>query len=90
MMIAMRTTLTLEPDVARRLEQEIRRTGRGMKAVVNEALRSGLGLSERREKPPRFEVRPHSFGFKPGVDLDRLNQLLDELEAEEAARRLGR
>lgn len=90
MMISMRTTLTLEPDVARRVEQEIRRTGRGMKAVVNEALRSGLGLAERREKPPRFEVRPHSFGFKPGVDLDRLNQLLDELETEEAARKLGR
>jgi hypothetical protein len=90
MMIPMRTTLTLDPDVARRLEQEIRHTGRGMKAVVNEALRSGLGLAERREKPPRFEVRPHSFGFKPGVDLNRLNQLLDELEAEEAARRLGR
>jgi Ribbon-helix-helix protein, copG family len=87
---SMRTTLTLEPDVARRLEQEIRRTGRGMKAVVNEALRSGLGLAARREKPRRFVVRPHSFGFKPGVDLNRLNQLVDELEAEEVARRLGK
>lgn len=86
----MRTTLTLEADVARRLQQEMRRTGRGMKAVVNETLRSGLGLGERREKPPPFEVRPHSFGFKPGVDLNRLNQLVDELEAEEVARKLGR
>ena len=86
----MRTTLTLEPDVARRLHQEIRRTGKGMKAVVNEALRSGLGLSETRVKPPPFEVRPHSFGFKPGVDRDRLNQLVDELEAEEFARKLER
>lgn len=86
----MRTTLTLEPDVARRLEQEIRQTGKGMKAVVNEALRSGLGLSGARVKPPRFEVRPHSFGFKPGVDRDRLNQLVDELEAEEFARKLER
>lgn len=86
----MRTTLTLESDVARRVQQEIRRTGKGMKAVVNEALRSGLGLAVGREKPPAFEVRPHSFGFKPGVDLNRLNQLVDELEAEEAARKLGR
>lgn len=86
----MRTTLTLETEVARRLRQEMRRTGRGMKAVVNEALRSGLGLAERREKPPPFKVQPHSFGFKPGVDLDRLNQLVDELEAEEVARKLGR
>lgn len=86
----MRTTLTLESDVARRLRQEIQRTGKGMKAVVNEALRSGLGLAERPDKPPPFKVRPHSFGFKPGVDLDRVNQLVDELEAEEVARKLGR
>jgi len=86
----MRTTLTLETDVATRLRQEMRRSGKGMKAVVNEALRSGLGLVERPVKPPRFEVRPHSFGFKPGVDRDRLNQLVDELEAEEFARKLER
>jgi hypothetical protein len=41
-------------------------------------------------RPPRFEVRPHAFGFRPGVDLDRLNQLVDELDAEENARRLQR
>jgi hypothetical protein len=59
-----------------------------MKASVNEALRRGLGLAGRSPRPPRFTVEPHSFGFKPGVDLDRLNQLADELEADEAARRL--
>lgn len=80
----------MEHDVAKRLQDEMRRTGKGMKAAVNEALRSGLGLSERPVKPPPFEVRPHSFGFKPGVDLDRLNQLVDELEAEAMARKLGR
>ena len=86
----MRTTLTLEADVAQRIQREIRRTGKGMKEVVNESLRSGLGLAERREKPPPFKVRPHSFGFKPGIDLNRLNQLVDELEAEAAAEKLGR
>jgi hypothetical protein len=85
-----RTTLTLEPDVAARLEQETRRTGKGLKAVVNEALRLGLGLSGRAAPPVRYEVRPHSFGFKPGIDLDRMNQLADELEALEGARKLGR
>jgi hypothetical protein len=85
-----RTTLTLEPDVAQRVQQEIKRSGKGMKAVVNEGLRAGLGLAgERREMPP-FEVEPHSFGFRPGVDLDRLNQLADELEAEETAKKLSR
>jgi hypothetical protein len=86
----MRTTLTLDSDVARRLQQEIRRSGKGMKAVVNEALRAGLGLAGERERLPPFEVEPHAFGFRPGVDLDRLNQLADELEAEEVAGKLAR
>lgn len=86
----MRTTLTLESDVARRIKHEIQRSGKGMKAVVNEALRIGLGLTSPKKKPPRFEVRPHSFGLRPGIDPDRFNQLLDELEVEEAARKLRR
>ena len=84
----MRTTLTLEPEVAARLKNEVRRTGRSFKAVVNDALKRGLGLAGKPVRLPRFEVRPHAFGFKAGVDLDRLNQLVDELDAEEAARKL--
>jgi len=86
----MRTTLTLEPDVAKRLRMEMRRTGKSLKAAVNEALRLGLGLGGKALKVPRFHVEAHAFGFKPGVDLDRLNQLADELEAEEGARKLLR
>ena len=82
--------MTLERDVAERLRKEMRRSGKGLKAMVNQALRIGLGLSAKRARPPRFEVRPHAFGFKPGIDLDRLNQLVDELEGEEAVRRLNR
>jgi hypothetical protein len=85
-----RTTLTLEPEVAARLKSEVRRTGRPFKVVVNEALKRGLGLMGKPARRQRFEVRPHAFGFKPGIDLDRLNQLADELEAEEAARKLRR
>ena len=33
---------------------------------------------------------PHSFGFRPGVDLDKLNQLADDLEAEATAESLAR
>ncbi len=85
----MRTTLTLDRDVAQRLKMEIRRSGKGMKAVVNAALRLGLGIAGKRARPPRFEVRPHAFGFRPGIDLDRINQLVDELDSEETARKLS-
>ena len=86
----MRTTLTLDSDVAQRLAGEIRRTGKSLKAVVNDALRLGLGLAGKRPRAPRFKVDPHAFGLRPGIDPDRLNQLVDELEVEEAARRLAR
>ena len=78
----------MDPDVAAKLKSEVRRTGKTFKTVVNEALKRGLGLGGRAPRPPRFEVRPHDFGFKPGVDLDRLNQLVDELDTEAAIRKL--
>ncbi len=86
----MRTTLTLDRDVADRIKREARRTGKSLKAAVNDALRLGLGLSGKLPKAARFVVDPHPFGFRPGVDLDRLNQLVDELEVEESARRIRR
>lgn len=86
----MRTTLTLDRDVAEGLQKEMRRTGKGLKATLNDALRRGLRTGARPVRPARFEVEPHAFGFKPGIDLDRINQLVDELEAEEGARKLRR
>jgi hypothetical protein len=68
----------------------MKRSGDGMKAVVNRALRVGLGLTDKPVRPTPFAVEPHAFGFWPGTDLDRLNQIADELEAEDAARKLGR
>ena len=86
----MRTTLTLDPDVANRLRQEMRRSGKGMKAVVNDALRLGLGMTAKSIVPPPFEVEAQDLGLRPGIDPNRLNQLVDELEAEETIRKLGR
>ena len=86
MMTPMRTTLTIEPDVAQLLRREIRRSDRSMKAVVNEALRIGLEMRGKTPQTSRYEVKPHAFGFKPDIDINRLNLLVDELEAEEMGR----
>ena len=86
----MRTTLTLDSDVAERLASETRRTGKSLKALVNDAIRLGLGLTGRPPNAPRFTVQPHAFGLRPGIDPDRLNQLIDELEVDETSRRLDR
>lgn len=52
-----------------------------LKQVVNEALRAGLA-SSRPGRDVQFRVEPHPCQFKAGIDLDKLNQLVDELEAE--------
>jgi hypothetical protein len=78
----MRTTLTLDDDVAAMLRDEMERSRRPFKQVVNQAIRLGLRAGDSADRVP-FRTRPHSFGFKPGVDLDRMNQLVDELEVDE-------
>jgi hypothetical protein len=85
----MRTTLTLDPDVSERLQRAVRSSGRGLKGVVNDALRIGLGMTEKPAKPPQFRIRSFVNGLRPGFDPDKLNQLVDELEAEEVARKLA-
>jgi hypothetical protein len=78
----MRTTLTIDDDLASILYRESRQKGLSFKELVNATLRRGL--SQEQVTPPLSNVmtRPHAFGFKPGIDLDKLNQLADELEAE--------
>ncbi len=82
----MRTTLTLDPDVAERLKQELVISNKSFKALLNDTLRRGLGM----EPPPRkkrFIVRPHSSPFVAGIDPGRLNQAVDKLEVLEFQRR---
>ncbi len=57
-------------------------------AGANHALRPGLTVRAKQPGTARFKVEPHAFGFKQGITTDRLNQLADELEAEEATRRV--
>ena len=78
----MRTTLTIEPDVARRIEKEIRRTRKTLKAVINDALKAGFAMSGKPDALPPFKVEAHNFGFHAGIDPDRMNQLADELETD--------
>jgi hypothetical protein len=76
----MRTTLTLDPDVAARLNAEVARSDRALKQVVNEALRRGLRLPSRQARRTAYAVKPVTLAFRPGVDPDKLNELADELE----------
>ena len=82
----MRTTLTLDDDLAGLLKQRARELGVPFKEAVNRAIRTGLGDAAQARPHSAPKVIPHSFGFRARVDLDKIGQLTDELEAEVYAR----
>ena len=85
----MRTTLTLEDDLASQLRETARRTGKSFKEVVNSMLRRGLRHGDKPDEAlPRFRVEAKACGFRAGVDLRKLNQLADDLEMEDFNREL--
>ena len=78
----MRTTLTLDNDIADSLKEQAQLLGRPFKQVVNDALRRGMSPAVR-ETPEPYRVDPIHSGLAPGVDPLKLNQLNDQLDAEE-------
>jgi hypothetical protein len=77
----MRTTLTLDDDVAAKLKAESRRAGRPFREVLNETLRRGL--THRRIATPRqpFRINARDLGnLKPGLSLDNVAELVEQVE----------
>jgi hypothetical protein len=75
-----RTTLTLDEDVAAGIRQEVRRSGRPFRQVVNDLLRTALHMRQRPSSPPPFTVHPRDLGLYPGLDYVRIPELLEEVE----------
>ena len=78
----MRTTVTLEPQLAQKVKDLAHRRKTSFKAALNDLVRRGLSAERGKAARERFVVRPHRGGFRPGIDTLRLNQLGDELEVE--------
>lgn len=79
----MRTTLTLEPDLAKKLKDLAHRRGQSFKQTLNEVVRRGLAAPAQHPKAQRYTVTPHAGGFRPGIDPRKLNQLADQLDVED-------
>lgn len=77
----MRTTLTLDDDVATRLQAESRRAGRPFRDIVNETLRRGLASQRRGAPRQAFKVKARDLGdLRPGVSLDNVAELIEQAE----------
>ena len=75
----MRTTLSLDDDVAALLKKELRRSGEPLKKVVNHLLRLGL-MASKRQSGKSFVVTPRKLGVPPGSSYDDVEQLLEAVE----------
>lgn len=84
----MRTTLTLDPDVAQLLEEERHRRHTTFKQVVNDALRRGLRDSRRRSVR-KYQAPVFHAELAVGVDPAGFNRLADELEAEAVIKKIA-
>jgi predicted CopG family antitoxin len=74
-----RTTITLEDDVAAEIRAEARRSGRSFKEVLNRLVRLGL-RRERTTALAPFIVRARALGLRPGLDYDKVNELIEHVE----------
>ena len=82
----MRTTVTLDPDLAVRMKELAKERRISFKAAINTTLRAGLEARTDRGRPYREE--PRDLGIRPGVDLTKALLLAAALEDEETIRQL--
>jgi hypothetical protein len=77
-----RTTVTLDPDVEQLLRDAMQRRRLSFKEALNQAIRAGLSQATNLRDETPFVVRARRMGLRAGLDAGRLNQIVDELEAE--------
>lgn len=82
----MRTTVTLDPDVAARVRRLAAERGISFKEALNSLIRAGLAT--RSGSSRRYRVKTHPLGLKAGIDIDRALRFAEALEDAETVRKL--
>lgn len=86
MMHTMRTTVTLDDDVAAALKRRAHERDVPFKTVLNETIRAGL--ASRAPASSRYRMTSRNLRVRPGIDLTKGLQLAAELEDAEIVRKL--
>lgn len=84
MMHAMRTTVTLDPDVEQLVRRRMRERGESFKQALNDLVRGGAGVGASQRS---FQTETASLGTST-VNLDRALQVVADLEDDELIRRM--
>lgn len=80
----MRTTISIDDDVLERARSLAAERRMPFKAVVNEALRTGLEEVSKPAKRRAYKTKPHAMGLKSGRNLDNIQELLAQVEGEDS------
>lgn len=83
----MRTTVTLDADVAAALQRAVRERGTSFKEVLNDAVRRGL--SGTAAAPRRYRTPSRNMGLRAGFDIDKALTLAAADEDAETLRKLA-
>lgn len=83
----MRTTVTLDPDLAAKLRSLAHERGVSFKEALNSALRRGLTPGAAGSKRP-YRLASKRLGLRRGIDLEHALRLAAELEDAETIRKL--
>jgi len=81
-----RTTIDINDAILKQVREQAGKSGQPVKRVLEELLQLGLGQVEKTASPRKFRVKAHRLGLKPAFRGQSLNQLYDQLEAEDTAR----
>jgi hypothetical protein len=83
--MSIRTTVSLDEDVLEKLKQESRERGASFKETLNNLLRFALSAEKGpAPEPKKFKIRPfHDTGVIPGLNYDKISELLDYAEGED-------
>jgi hypothetical protein len=77
----MRTTLTLDDDVAAKLNSESQCAGRPFREIVNETLRRGLESRRATAERLAFKITARDLGnLKPGLSLDNIMEFIEHVD----------
>ena len=80
----MRTTVTIDDDIATTLEAEMRRQrSSNFKQILNDVLRRGLLVRRELAASKPFRVRARRMGKMPGLNYDNVGEMLEHLEGAE-------
>ena len=81
-MCAMRTTVTLDPDVEKLIRDKMHRSRQGFKMTLNDAIRKALGKSNLTPNRAKFVVASRPMGVLPGIDPADLTNLDTDIEVD--------